>query len=159
MKTTIEQTGLEESQTEPIDAAETYTLEDDLAGELGLNGDQMRGLRRSHLEQGVTWLRRAKRVCLTDEGVRLIRMATGVASDLAVEKKEGAAGIALRVLRVPARNRHILEAVRGDGGVVRVRVKDNKNFMPDMEIRAVPNGEYSDVMDLEGRCPRYRGRW
>jgi hypothetical protein len=55
----------------------------------------------------------------------------------------------------PPKNTHIIEAVRKDGGEpVRVRVRDNKNFLPGMEIRARQSEEYPDV----GRCPRYRGR-
>ena len=45
-----------------------------------------------------------------------------------------------------------------EGESVRVRVKDNRNFIPGMVLKATP-GEYIDVWDLKGRCPRYRGRW
>jgi hypothetical protein len=40
-----------------------------------------------------------------------------------------------------------------------VRVRDNRNFMPGMEIRARQDEHYPDVFVLVGRTPRYRGRW
>ena len=45
------------------------------------------------------------------------------------------------------------------GEPVRVRVRNNANFMPGMEIRARQNEDYPDVFVLVGRTPRYRGRW
>jgi hypothetical protein len=61
----------------------------------------------------------------------------------------------------PPKNPHIIEAVRKDNGgeSVRVRVRNNQNFLPGMEIRARPSEEYPDVYVLVGRTPRYRGRW
>ena len=61
----------------------------------------------------------------------------------------------------PPMNRHIIEAKRKDNGgeSVRVRVRDNKNFMLCMEIRARASEEYPDVFVLVGRTPRYKGRW
>jgi hypothetical protein len=60
----------------------------------------------------------------------------------------------------PPKNPHIIEAVPKEGGEpVRVRVRDNSNFMPGMEIRARQDEQYPDVFVLVGRTPRYRGRW
>ena len=143
---------------EPVDLAEEMTLEDDLAAELGLNRDEMRALRRSHLVEGETWLRKNKRLFLTAEGVRLIKGAVGVRPEPVMEKRSEVAGETLRVLRMP-RNTRILEAEKKDGRVVRVRVSSNVNFVVGMEIRARAEGPYGDVMTLEGRCPRFRGRW
>lgn len=157
MKTDREQTGLLDEQAEP--ERERMTLEDDLAVSLGLNRDEMRALRRQHLVEGVTWHRREKRLWVTDEGVALIHAAVGVAAQNAPEKKEGAAGRELTVTRIPSRNTRILEAQKKDGRPVRVRVTSNVNFIPGMVIHAREEGPYEDVMTLEGRCPRYRGRW
>jgi hypothetical protein len=68
--------------------------------------------------------------------------------------------VTLIIAKPPPRNRYIIEAVPKDGGeMVRVRVHDNQNFLPGMEIEARPDEAYSDVFVLIGRCPRYRGRW
>ncbi len=157
METEREQTT--EVQAPVTDALEEkLTLEDDLAAELGLNRDEMRRQRRAHLVEGVTWLRKNKRLWLTEEGVRLIKEAMGVRPEPVLERRSEAEGETLRVLRIP-RNARILEAEKKDGGVVRVRVSSNVNFVPGMEIKARTEGPYGDVMTLEGRCPRFRGRW
>ena len=60
----------------------------------------------------------------------------------------------------PPKNPHIIETKRpGDDQTLRVRVRDNKNFIPGMEIRARPDEQYPDVFVLAGRTPRYKGRW
>jgi len=54
----------------------------------------------------------------------------------------------------------LMFAEKNERGVgVTVRVRNNANFMPGMEIMAKPDSAYSDLFVLEGRCPRYRGRW
>lgn len=58
----------------------------------------------------------------------------------------------------PPRNSHIVEAKLGEQ-LVRVRVKDNANFLPGMEIRARQDEDYADMFVLVGRTPRYKGRW
>jgi hypothetical protein len=59
----------------------------------------------------------------------------------------------------PPKNPHIIEAATKDNGgePVRVRVRDNKNFMPGMEIRARPDEHYPDVFVLVGRTPPVSG--
>ena len=55
----------------------------------------------------------------------------------------------------PTRNPRIIEAVRKDNGgePVRVRVRNNANFMPGMEIRARPDEQYPDVFgETAVRC-------
>ena len=61
----------------------------------------------------------------------------------------------------PPMNPHIVEAATKDNGgePVRVRVRDNKNFMPGMEIKARQDEHYPDVFVLVGRTTRFRGRW
>lgn len=157
MKTDTEQTGLLDQAEQQEE--ERLVLEDDLAQTLGLNRDEMRALRKNHLVEGVTWQRKAKRLWITPEGVAIIHGALGVPAAIAPEKKEGARGNELKVTRIPTRNTRILEAQKKDGRTVRVRVPSNVNFLPGMTISAREEGPYADVMTLEGRCPRYRGRW
>ena len=138
--------------------------EDDIAAELGLDRDAMRGLRRAHLQEGVNWRRHQRRVELSMDAVALIRSAVVGEKEPAspeapaAPEKEPAPDL-LTVLRIP-RNQRIVEAKKKDGRVVRVRVRDNKNFVAGMEIRArhIP-ADFEDMMTLEGRCPRWRGRW
>lgn len=54
-------------------------------------------------------------------------------------------------------NFRLLQARMPDGQEVDVRVKNNKNFVPRMTLKARLNadGKY----EMEGRCPRTRGRY
>lgn len=146
-----------ETATEQTSPDTGKCFEDDIAQQLGLNRDEMRNLRKKHLVEGVTWMRENKRTVITAEGVTIIKTALGVSVEHAPEKK--APGEELTVLRIPSRNTRILEAEKKDGRRVRVRVHNNVNFVPGMTIRARTDGPYEDVMTLEGRCPRFRGRW
>jgi hypothetical protein len=58
-------------------------------------------------------------------------------------------------------NPHVIEACLDETGeLVRVSVMSNTNFRPRMKIKArqpVPDGP--QLYRLEGRCPRFPGRW
>jgi len=62
----------------------------------------------------------------------------------------------LTAINRPCRNRHLVFAKHGDQ-VVRVKVRSNKNFRAGMTFKARHLQE--DLWELEGRCPRFRGRW
>ncbi len=132
------------------------------AGEqLGVSRSEMKRLRKEWLTPDVDWFVDGKRIVVTEVALACLRFVlSGEATK--PEKKETAAGGALEcvVLRVPARNVKILEARAVEGTeVIRIRVHHNKNFLPGMKFKARPSGIYADVFILEGRCPRYRGRW
>ena len=44
-------------------------------------------------------------------------------------------------------------------GDVKVRVRDNSKFIPGMVVKARPPAEGYSVWVIEGRGPRWRGRW
>ncbi|MEM0966580.1 MAG: hypothetical protein AAGJ81_10575 [Verrucomicrobiota bacterium] len=57
------------------------------------------------------------------------------------------------------RNPKLIEVrLEGEEACTLVRVQSNANFTAGMTVRARPPMEGS-VWYLEGRCPRYRGRW
>lgn len=80
------------------------------------------------------------------------------------EEKESPAGSApapndlvqLTVRRVYP-NFRLLQAATPAGELVDVRVRNNQNFVPKMTLQARlgPGGKY----EMEGRCPRFRGRY
>ena len=87
-------------------------------------------------------------------------------SDCALENGQEPAAPALVELTITRiwSNPRLLQATRDDTGEsVRVRVPKNVNFQPRMKIKArIPvNGAEGPqpLYILEGRCPRYRGRW
>lgn len=54
-------------------------------------------------------------------------------------------------------NPRLLLAIDPAGADVRVRVRNNQNFVPKMKISAVPIGD--GLYQMQGRCPRYKGRF
>ena len=67
----------------------------------------------------------------------------------------------LTVYRIFPNPRLILATRDDNGDIVRVMVPNNVNFQPRMKIKARPphKTEGPQLYRLEGRCPRYRGRW
>jgi hypothetical protein len=146
--------------------------EGDLALELGLTRETMASLRREHLQEGVDWTLNAKKVWLVPAAAERLKAQLGCPDLPAGKNGHGEAPGAKAepvelVVRLIPRNIHIVvcekkeDGDRGDfgAGLVRVRVRSNANFLPGMQIRAMPHPDYSDVFDLVGRCPRQRGRW
>lgn len=54
-------------------------------------------------------------------------------------------------------NVQLLLATTAAGREVRVRVRDNQNFIPKMKLKARPIGP--EFYQMEGRCPRFKGRY
>ena len=154
---------------------------------LGLSRDSVRYLRGEHLTKKEGWTMQGRDVALTEAGLKkLLEVLAQPEVDLtpalilrppepAPEKKEGApandpappapaAGAAttrpglveLTVLRCYP-NIQMLRATDPNGAQVDVRVKTNRNFVPRMTLhgRMVCPGKY----EMEGRCPRSRGRY
>jgi len=140
--------------------------EAELAEALGMGREDMRDLRKKHLVEHTDWQKVNNRVLLTPQASERLKKEV---AGLSPEKKENGAleaagreqGVQeLVVANVPQRNVRLLDARKKEGGdMVRVMVRNNRNFLPGMEIKAMPSGEWLDVFVLEGRCPRYRGRW
>jgi hypothetical protein len=144
--------------------------EADACAEIGISREAMAEMRGGSengiLVEGTHWVREKRHVLLTREGLEILKKKIGAEGAGALGNGQhgafalGDGAILLVVTSVPKMNRRILCAVKKEGGAaVRVRVRDNQNFMPGMEFRARPDGAYADIYILEGRGPRYRGRW
>lgn len=57
------------------------------------------------------------------------------------------------------RNPKLVEAVLETGEIIRVKVRESKNFIPGMAIRVLPPKVKGTPWRLEGRCPRWPGRF
>ena len=144
------------------------TPESRAASRLGLIRAVCASLRRDHLKPRVDYWEREKAGDDHREGLRGLEGPSRLPESPNEEKARLSRSVCetepisliITSLR-PPRNHHIIEAATKDNGgePVRVRVRDNKNFMPGMEIRARASEEYPDVYVLVGRTPRYRGRW
>jgi hypothetical protein len=141
-----------------------------VAEKLQLPRDTIRYIRAEVLKKN-DWLQNGRDIVLTQGGLSAVIEHVGVAriedfADCAVdsEKKEP---VELIVTRVPP-NRVVLYASlpRVDGIQARevpVRVKDNSNFRVGMKLTAIaptPGATGSAALyQLEGRCPRFAGRY
>lgn len=142
-----------------------WIAEADAATRLGLARDVMREFREG-MAEGTDWRKNGRGIEISQEAFLAIREKLGaVLADDGAEGAQRAADepdglVELEVHHVPKMNVHLLVAKKkGQALLVRVRVRNNVNFLPGMKIKARPEGTYEDVFILEGRCPRYRGRW
>lgn len=138
------------------------TPEQDWAAHIGITKEKAAELRRAHLEEGHGFVRRGRRIQLTEAGVGILGAVV-----MPGEKMAPAAPAAppapvhqtLWVERVTLNPHLILARTAKNGGQqVRLRVRQSKNFMPGMEVAKCLRLE-GDVYSLDGNCPRWRGRW
>lgn len=138
--------------------------EKNLAIHLGISRAWLRQA-RFHVPGGHEVFRRCgKTMFWSPAGVNTLRsMVHGEALLAPVTEKTPAAAVQVpppterfTVLKLVP-NRHLLLASDALGSTVRVRVRDNTNFMPEMviQVRLIQG----DLYELVGRGPRYRGRW
>lgn len=140
--------------------------EADLAKRLGLPRPTLRKIRADKLQEGKEWAEEGGEVHLTLQGGKKVLEAVGAFQG--AEKKAGDVeqllGLSVKdellVLTVEGRtrNRHIVMAWVDDPApraeLVRVQVRDNRNFVEGMRVRARHVEE--DLWELVGRCPRSR---
>lgn len=139
-------------------------FEAEAAVELGISRETMREKRTELMTEGQDWIQDGRDIKITPGALAALK---DVLSDTLTPEEKKAADEApttqgevktFTVSRV-TRNPKIILAKKEGGEEVRVRVKNNRNFLPGMEVRARQDLAYDDVFVLEGRCPRYRGRW
>lgn len=158
--------------------SELLYLEQKVADRLGISRRDLKSVRDEILEKETGWRIHKRDVALTLSGLESVlshlRLSdrgldfTECAVPVNSEKKDGAEDIAtkehphvnglteLTVLRTYP-NPRLLQALTDDGGLVTVGVKTNLNFRPKMKLKArlIKAGRY----ELEGRCPRFPGRY
>ena len=79
-----------------------------------------------------------------------------------VDRVAARVAVELRVVRQARNPRIVLATTPQTPGVeLRVVVRENRNFLPGMTLRAKPADDTADttLYYLDGRCPRWRGRW
>ena len=157
-------------------------LEQKISAKLGLSRDAFRHVRREVLKKGRDWSEIERHTVLTAAAVQRVLeyMQKGSSaaqapldfSDClygASPEKNGApegeephlaaeapALVELTVFRIYP-NRGLLIATDPEGARVDVRVLNNRNFRPRMTLRG--RLEKPGVYVMEGRCPRYPGRY
>lgn len=126
----------------------------ELAKELGLTREHLRECR---MLNGITETKKvSNRIMYTEEGEHKIRNI--IQNELLVEdigEPEPVGDVQeLTVTHIPVINRQIIFC-----GDIRVRLRNNKNFLKGMKLKARPPVGSETSWVLIGRCPRYRGRY
>ena len=161
----------------------TTLLERDFAQALGLREEHIRALRKAHLTECLHWKKEGRDIVMTEAGQEKIRAVLELAKT--AEKKDGAAGspgalgdeqgvsdpvpavVTLWVVSKPQNPRVVwccdvdpaLWSEKKPAGALTVRVRSSENFRPRMALKARPCSERPNTFDLEGRCPRFPGRY
>ena len=143
--------------------------EDRLAKEIGVARQVLVDLRKEHLKKGEDWEKEGNCIVLTSRGIRRVQDQLGVKVEL-LSSMEVSAGMTVQygefeemdVIRSGMINPRVVQCRRENGEEVYVRVNDSRNFKPigndgrpmKLKARYTKDGWY-----MEGRCPRYPGRW
>lgn len=164
-------------------ANRTWQFESVVAKNLGLARDVLAAYRKNSLEKNQDWRVHRKQVEISDDGIKKIMDSLLMAPDpVTLSTALGTSPPAAEPTRptepAPAANGpppelvelmvqkiypnpRLLLARTADDQLVTVAVPRNKNFRPLMRIKAHPPGAppAAQIYRLEGRCPRYPGRW
>lgn len=110
-------------------------------------------LRRMAKARGATW---------QELGNQIVQSAVGFKGCAGTPSVTLPHKVPLRVIMPPGTNRIRLECVMMDGlgGKTFCTVRDNRNFLPGMEIEAYARGaDAGGGYEYAGVMPRSRGRW
>jgi hypothetical protein len=161
----------------------TTLLERDFAEALGLREEHIRSLRKAHLTEGLHWKKEGRDIVMSEAGQEKIRAVLEL--EKTPQKKDGAEGspvaqgdaqgvsdpvpavVTLWVVSKPQNPRVLwcsdveptLWVEKKPPALLTVRVRSSENFRPRMALRARPCPVRPNTFDLEGRCPRFPGRY
>ena len=140
--------------------------EESFAEALGITRVKLSTLRKEHLEEGIDWGKRKKRVVYRVGGEakmkRVVALLVGLEEEEVVLDEELGredSSEEMEVVRVYPVNRRLVECLRGNGEKVRVNVGDNLNFLKGMVMRARPPWGSGRLWVMLGCKPRRRGKW
>ena len=145
--------------------SETWVLESVAAKNLGVSRSVLAEYRKKTLMQNRHWRLNHNQVEILEEALHNISTTLGATPPGQEAEPDSTTPappaaepevVELEVIRVYP-NPRLLAAKTAGGFVVQVLVPKNRNFRPRMQIKARrgPGSAYY----LEGRCPRYPGRW
>ena len=142
--------------TKDPEPAATFS-EKEASERLGISIEAVTMMRRAHLSNGIDFTREKQLIRFSPSGMDKLVSRLGERPQEGEPLQAGKV-VTLIVDRSNFPNPRILMAVQpGSTTVVRVRVKDSKNWMRGMEI---PNCRYvgAGLYHYEGRQPRFRGK-
>jgi len=124
---------------------------------------------RSSLKKNDDWIKNGREILLSPGAVKKLLVELGSPnydiSSCAIQKNGRIAAaqeaVNLTVTRIFPNPRLIMARLEESGEEVRVIVPFNVNFQPRMQIKARPplKADGPQLYRLEGRIPRFKGKW
>jgi hypothetical protein len=147
---------------------QNWYLESSLAFHLGISRDSLQELRKDLLKKNEA-KKFGRQAAINETGLARILKKLGSSeldcTDCLLHDRQqtnGAEVVELVVTKVFPNPRLVQAAHPTDANArVLVSVSNNRNFLPKMKLKARPPGEppAPQLYRLEGRCPRFRGKW
>jgi len=136
----------------------------DLAQELGMERKIIRGIRQERLNADA-WTKLGNHIVYTETGEHALRNAIQLMLS-AEELSEPLPVLSpqeFKICHIPLNPRLVIGVLVVDGDTdctqIKIRVRDNKNFLKNMTLKARPPAEGSTTWVMMGRCPRWRGKY
>jgi hypothetical protein len=134
----------------------TMKTEKELANELGIDRKMLAGWRKDGIVATSSWVKVSNQITYHEEGeheVRNIVQRELCADELSEPLPEPDGPQELEITKIPLNPKLVM------CGDVRVRVRENKNFLIGMKLNARPPATGEQVWVMVGRCPRWRGKY
>jgi hypothetical protein len=131
-----------------------------VAKKLGLSRDVLAAYRKTRLEKNDEWRMNRNQVEISTSAIDKISTALAAGPAVPAQPPPPPEPVELEVVRIYPNPRLLLARhLDAGGGLALVWVPKNKNFRPRMKIKARPPDNGCTTYRLEGRCPRFPGRW
>lgn len=130
--------------------------ENHLAKELGINRNILKKMRKEGRIATSSWEKVSNQIVYHEEGENEVReilkaeLSTNQLSDPLPPPEEPREMV---ITKLPLNPRMVI------CGDIRVKVRENKNFLIGMRVNARPSTDNKQVWVMIGRCPRWRGKY
>ncbi len=127
----------------------------ELTEELGIERKILSDWRKQGIIATSSWVKVSNQICYHEEGEHEVRNI--IQRQLLVEEMS-------EPLDVPEDKKMVITLIPRNSkmvicGDVKVRVRDNRNFLKGMKLFARPPANGGGVWVMKGRCPRWRGKY
>jgi hypothetical protein len=130
--------------------------EKELALELGIDRKMLAGWRKDGIISTSSSIKVGNQITYHEEGeheVRNIVQRELMVQELSAPLPQAADPVEMEITSIPRNPKMVL------CGDLRVKVRENKNFLLGMKVKARPSTDNKQVWVMVGRCPRWRGRY
>ena len=130
--------------------------EKELATELGIDRKMLAGWRKEGTVATSSWVKVSNQIVYHEEGeheVRNILQRELCAKELSDPLPPADEPTELTITKIPLNPKLVI------CDDIRVRVRENRNFLLGMKVMARPSRDNETIWAMVGRCPRWRGRY